>query len=200
MKQTKISKLLVLLVALFSFQFFYAQSEKEAIKKDFVAFNHLIVAHNFDEAVEYIPTDFFKIFPKNIVIDMMERVLNDPSMEFKLSEPVELKIQAIQKIGDRYYAKIQYKSPMSIRHKDAEHEDTEDSIYQRQIVLSSMKSAFKTEQVVYNETTRFYDLLLDEKAIAISDNGHTDWKFLVLKQNQRPILEKILPKELLEEL
>jgi len=64
----------------------------------------------------------------------------------------------------------------------------------------SLDNTFGADNVKYNEKTDFFEVYSEKQVYAISENGETGWKFVVLEKNQKPILEKILPKQLTEKI
>lgn len=64
----------------------------------------------------------------------------------------------------------------------------------------SLEKTFGSGNVEFNEETEFYEIHSIKNAFGISENGMSDWKFIVVEPQQKFILEKILPKELTEKL
>ncbi|MNR58497.1 hypothetical protein D3C85_1795120 [compost metagenome] len=60
-------------------------------------------------------------------------------------------------------------------------------------------NAFGSDNVKLDEATETYTITAAKSSWAISKNGQTDWKFINVEPNQRLIMEKILPKELINE-
>lgn len=81
-----------------------------------------------------------------------------------------------------------------------ESEDEEQNELTKKITKLQLEKTFGSGNVRYNEKTKFYEIHSIKKAFGISENGTSGWKFLVVEPEQKLILEKLLPKELTENL
>lgn len=61
-----------------------------------------------------------------------------------------------------------------------------------------LEHGFGSDNVKYNESTGFYEVTVQSQAVAISSEK-LDWKFLVIKNEQKPFLHRLLPKKLADE-
>ena len=64
----------------------------------------------------------------------------------------------------------------------------------------SFEKNFGSENVKYNKETDFFEILVEKQVYTISQDGKTDWKFLVIEKKQKVLLEKLLPKELVDKI
>ena len=69
-----------------------------------------------------------------------------------------------------------------------------------EMIKLTLKNKFGSKNVNYNATTDFFEVHVTKQAIAISTDGISQWKFLVFEENQRAILEQLVPKELIKRL
>ncbi|SFB55176.1 hypothetical protein [Algoriphagus aquimarinus] len=177
----------------------FAQDYKQNIAGEFTEYLNSIVNMEFEKSMGYITPEFFEIVPKAQMIQLMEQTFNNPAMEFEIKNPKILAIDVVQNIEDKYYSLLTYSNQMDIKMKSEE--ETEDEKKMRLNLLKvSFEQTFGIDNVKYNEETEFFEIQSQKEVYAISINGETDWKFLVIEKNQKVILEKILPKELSEKI
>ena len=70
----------------------------------------------------------------------------------------------------------------------------------RNLTKLQLEKTFGSGNVEFNEETEFYEIHSIKNAFGISENGISDWKFVVVEPKQKFILEKILPKVLTEKM
>ncbi|WP_194775712.1 hypothetical protein [Pararhodonellum marinum] len=174
-----------------------AQDYKKEIEADFTAYINSIVNFDFEQSVEYIVPEVFEIVPKAQMISVMEQSFNNPSLEIKIKNPEILKIEDHLKIQEKYYALLTYSNQMDMKVKSEQSQTEDETINMVSIIKLSLDNTFGAANVKYNDDTGFFEIQSEKDVYCISDNGITNWKFLVVEKNQKAILEKILPQELI---
>jgi hypothetical protein len=81
-----------------------------------------------------------------------------------------------------------------------ESKDEEQNELNRNLMKLTLEKTFGSGNVKFNEETEFYEIHSIKNAFGISENGTSDWKFVIVEPKQKFILEKILPNELTEKL
>lgn len=148
--------------------------------------------------MNYILPEFFEIFPKSQIVKLMEQIFNDPSLELTLSDPKILSIGDLEEIEGKFYVSLSYSNKMRMKIHGEKNEEEDAKTMRFSLTKASLNQTFGDENVTFNETTEFFEIIAQKEAYAISNNGLTDWKFLVAEKNQQFILEKLLPKALFE--
>ncbi|PPK95826.1 hypothetical protein LY01_01419 [Nonlabens xylanidelens] len=177
-----------------------AQETKNQIQADFTNYLNSIVNMELEKSLDYMPTEFFDIIPKAKMLEVMKQTFNNPDMEIDIKNPTILKIDDAQKIENKYYSLLTYSSQMDMKINGEEHETEEDKKLRISMTKTAFQQSFGAENVVYNDTTGFFEIQSQKDVYGISDNGKTGWKFLVLEKNQKVILEKLLPAQLIQDL
>ncbi|QDO94571.1 hypothetical protein FNB79_11540 [Formosa sediminum] len=178
----------------------FAQDYKKNIESEFNDYLNSIVNMDFEKSMEYITPEFFEIIPKTQLITIMEQTFNNPSMEFEIINPKIISVADAEKIDSKHYAILSYSSEMNIKiNSSAEETETQEN-NRLSLTKASFEQTFGAENVSYNTETGVYNINAVKDAYAISENGKTDWKFLVIEKSQKIILEKILPKTLIDRL
>jgi hypothetical protein len=176
----------------------YSQAYKDDIKQRFTEFNKLIMDKKFEKSMDYIPDALFTFVPRAELVAVFDQMMNMKEMDVKF---LDFKIDSIgnaKKIDTNYYSSVRYTSSMTMKFNIAEQE----TATQKTTRLSAMKATFAnifgTDRVKLDESTEIFTLNPSKSSWAISGNGQTGWKFINVEPGQRIIMEKILPKELID--
>ena len=182
----------------------FSQTSKnyyENLNRDFVEYNDLILSQEFEKSMDYMLPEFFEIIPKNQMVLLMKQVYNNPDLEFKMDKPKNISYGEPRKIEEKYYSEIAYTYLIKMRFKNIEDsEDKEQDKLTRNLTKLRLEQTFGSGNVKFNQETEFYEINSTKNAFGISENGTSDWKFVVIEPKQKFTLEKILPKELTENL
>ncbi|MDY0090743.1 MAG: hypothetical protein RBR78_10325 [Flavobacteriaceae bacterium] len=177
------------------------EKHKENLNKDFIEYNGLILNQDFEKAMNFMLPEFFEIIPKNQMILLMKQVYNNPDLEFKMGKPKDIGYGNPKKIGEKYYSEIIYSYDIEMKFNNLEEsEDDEQNELTRNLTKLSLEKTFGSGNVNFNKETEFYEIHSRKNAFGISENGISDWKFVIVEPKQKFILEKILPQELTEKL
>ena len=190
--------LTILLLSVFSTTF--SQNNKKEIELQFTEYLNSIVNREFEKSMNYITDDFFKIIPKAQMISLMEKVFNNPDMEFEIKSPKIIRIEDSELIEQKYYSLLTYSNLLNMKFLGEKEETAAEHKSRINLTELSLDNTFGADNVKYNEKTDFFEVYSEKQVYAISENGETGWKFVVLEKNQKPILEKILPKQLTEKI
>ena len=183
----------LLLFILFS-ALFFGQNFKTDVENQFRDYNSLISSKNFKKAMDlYANEDFFKIVPKEQLIEMMEMVMNAPEMEFKMHPPENIIIDEKNVVNEngKKYLKLIYNQRLDMKFKDSKVKPKD--------LLSALQGQFGYNQVRYNEKTDFFEINTIKSTVANSSD-FKNWKFTVIEKNQIPILKQFIPEKFLKEL
>ncbi|PNW29049.1 hypothetical protein [Formosa algae] len=173
---------------------------KKNIESEFSNYLNDIVNMEFEKSMDYITPEFFEIIPKAQLITVLEQTFNNPAMEFEIIDPKVIAVEDAEQIESKYYALLTYSSEMNIK-INSDLEETETQTANRlSLTKASFDQTFGAENVSYNKDTEVYNIYAKKDAYAISENGETNWKFLVIEKSQKAILERILPKTLTDRL
>ena len=195
------SSLILLLALMFNaFCSIEAQNVNENIEKGFVEMQSAIMNKDFKKSVEYIADELFKVIPKDQLISVLELTFNNPQMEIELSLPENISISIQMKEGGKYYSILSFPSIQKIRLLDPNglplSKDDEKVI--------SMRSAFESvagaDNVTFDDESMFFTVIIDQKAVAISENGKVGWKYMNFDKSQATLFEQLLPKTVIEKL
>ena len=177
-----------------------AQDTKNEIQVDFTNYLNSIVNMELEKSLNYMPDEFFEIIPKVKMLEAMKQAFDNPSMEIEIKNPIILKIDDAQKIENKYYSLLTYSSQMNMKINGEGQETEEDKSMRISLTKTAFQETFGSENVVYDEKSGFFEIQSEKDVYGISQDGKTRWKFLVLEKNQKMILEKLLPAQLIKDL
>ena len=172
-------------------------SNNNTIKKDFSDYLQAIADKEFATAMEYLIPEFFDIFPKQEMINIMEETFTNPLMVFKIKESVIQEVAEIEKEEEKYYSKLSYDQELEMKMND----DSQETEAEKKLRIEDEKGffnqSFGENNVKYNEETGFFNIKVKEQAIGVSQNGTSDWKFIVIQKGQMGIVKKLIPERIL---
>jgi hypothetical protein len=178
----------------------YSQGYKTAINDEFTTYVTHLVNLEFEESMEYLPESLFDIIPKDQMLMVIKQAFNNPDIEIKLLDPKILKINDAEKIEDKFYALLTYSNIMKMRYISEEDETEDEAQMRTDITKLSLEKMFGKKNVSFDEETSFFEIYVKKDVYAISTNGQNQWKFLAIEENQKQLLEKLLPKQLTKKL
>ncbi|MEQ8337648.1 MAG: hypothetical protein RIA62_09890 [Cyclobacteriaceae bacterium] len=187
---------LAFIIIFISVQIGIAQDYKNEIKTEFLEYLNSLLDKDFENSVEYILPEFFSIVPKDQMIRIMDQTFNNPEMIIELKNPKVLKIGNAQKIESKYYVILSYSNNMNMRFLELDINDSDEI----EMMTHTMVQTFGSENVKYIDETGFYEIYSVKQVCAISKDGSSDWKFLVLEKSQKEILKRVLPSSIINEI
>ena len=184
---------------LFVVQFGYAQDYKTDIETEFMNYLQTIIDRDFEKSMDYLTEDFFTLVPREQMIGAMEQIFNNPAVEFSLKDPKVIGVEDRQVIDNKQYALLTYSNVLFMKFVMEEApESEEDAQLMSSYMKASLESTFGEGNVKYDAETEFFEIYSEKKVCAISSTEKDEWKFLVLENAQKPMLAKLLPKEIME--
>ena len=185
-------RIILFAFALITSQYAGAQAYKDSIRSQFMVYNDLLLKKDFAASLDYVNPGILTVAPREQLIQMMEQTFNNPEVEIKLSKPELKSIEDSQRIDSMTYATFEYEGSLSMRFasEEAKKQDTS-------ITMAALRNQFGQENVKYDASTGFFHVKVIKKVIANSGNAK-NWTFLVIEEAQKAVLEKFVPKELLQ--
>lgn len=177
-----------------------SQDFKKTIEKEFKDYNNLIEKLEFEKSMQYLPQEFIELFSKSQFIKMMNQTYNNPSFKYEIKHLKIDHINDLQKIENKYYTSFNFSGNILIKTNRRINEDDEEFLNRIKKAKLSMEQSLGKDKVNLIDSQTTISINSFKKVIAISNNGKSDWKFLVLGKNQNEIAKKILPKQIIEKI
>lgn len=179
----------------------YGQDYKANIEKSFSEYFRLMASGEFDKSMEYIPDDFFKVLPKQQMVAMMKQLMNSKEFEFRLTEGKIKTIKDSKVVGGKHYALFNYSNSMSMKFKELDTlQDKDTKAKKLNMIKDALKLKFGDDHVKLNDQTSTFVIDVVKKSCAVSVDGLTNWKFINIETEQKGLLQKILPAEIIDEI
>ena len=174
----------------------YAQDIKATIAKEFTDYQEAIINKEFERSLEYITPEFFEIYPKEQILKLMEDTFNNPAFAYEIKNTRIDSVGQVQEIEEKHYALLTYSNQMNIRFT-SEGEESQDQEKSRLAQTRiSLEQTFGSNNVKYNPATEFFEVQAQKNVYAISEDGNTNWKFLMVDKTQKPVMDQLLPSQL----
>lgn len=185
-------KILIIVTFLFSINIASAQTYKENIDRNFKEFGKLMTLGDLEKAFDYVHPDLFNVLPKAEMVKVTKELFNSPQFNFKFSDFTTKKFNEPIVVEGKYYVVFKYNSVIEMKFNEMEAD-------KQPLIQMGLANKFGPDNVSFDEKTGFFKINAEKKSIAISENGKTNWKFINVEPEQRVIMEKLLPKEVREE-
>jgi len=194
-------KTLLLFSVFLSANFLFAQDDaaKTEIKTAFDGYFATLKSKDNTAAMDYIYPKLFDMVPKQMMIELMDQMYADTTMEIWFDNPQLQDISEIVKVEDGRYALVSYSFQMYIKLLEVdETEGEEESVIA--MTHSMYNQMFGVENVKLLEGENTFSIFTENKLISINDELTEGWKFLEKNETMAPLLQQILPAEVLEKL
>lgn len=175
-----------------------AQSPKENIRTTFEHYLKLNDGLQFDELMDYIVEDLFKIAPREELIKVFESMFNDPTIDIIMKPSKINQINEVEKYGEKHYAILTYHGTFSIKMNEVDEMSKKERNELINIFFKGMQDAYGKEHVSVDKKTGYVTVSKMNVVCCVSRDGINDWKFVAIEKKQIPMLQKFLPKEILD--
>lgn len=176
----------------------FTQGYEENITEDFTIYVDHIIAKEFDQAMDYTYDKFFELIPRARMVAMMNATFTNPDLEYELSRAEIEKIGDPARIGNEFFAILTYNSVIRMKFLEDTGGETQEEFEQRMMLTRlSLEELFGPENVFYEAESGFWRLTALKTVCAVSQDGMSDWQFVVMEKEQMTFLANILPAEIM---
>lgn len=174
-------KFLALILALFCFSQapLQAQSKKEAsarLTRDLEQYKHYSLHGQFDSVFIYTPDAMFDIIPRDSLINVMAKAMNNEYMEIQLTGFDLTGKPKVKKAGDYFWSFVPYDGSMALHLKG-------ERAFQV-LMSSSMKAKFGPENVKELGPGSLEVRMKNKKMIAFMHPADPHWYFVEDKRDE----------------
>lgn len=179
-----------------------AQDYKKEISSTFVRYFRFYIDNQMDSALNYLDEDIFQYCPRDVLMQSYQFVMKNPQISYEVNLPENIVVGDKQQVENKFYALVSYDSQLKFALHPQLLQNETDSAKTVRInhTLAYLRKMPGTKQADYDSSSDMYMTNVSRKIYAVSSDGLSNWKLLILSDRQRLILEKILPYELLESL
>ena len=193
--------LIITMFSLLSFMTLHAQEDyKKNIEQEFNTYLAAIISGNYAESLEYTMDELFEIVPKDQMLAIMEETFNSPEFKFEFSDSKIISIENTKEIEGDQYALMTYSMQMKMIYPKNDDITAEEHVNGLKEMKPFLDLSFGEENVKFIENQYAFNIFSEKNAYAVKKETYDSWKFLVIEKNQKPLLEILLPKELVDEI
>ena len=167
----------------------FSQTYKDSVKAQFLRYTDLLTKKEIAKSADYMNPGIYKIVPKPQLIAAIEKVYNNPEMEFSIENPAVVSVGDNKLINGMNYVKLQYSNTLIMRFKGSNQDPA--------LTKKALQGQFGEENVSYDAATENFKIFAIKDVIANSKDMKK-WTFIAVEERQKPMLEKFIPKELLQ--
>ncbi|MES2864041.1 MAG: hypothetical protein V4666_07980 [Bacteroidota bacterium] len=164
------------------------------MKKDVLKMQTLTIAKKYAATLDYTHPKVFELASKEQLIEVMNNIFDNDLMTITMVDVApNYTYSDIITASKGKYCVIEYNSEMNIEFK-------EDITETKEIMIESLQNNMKNYNITFDEKLNTINASGKAQIIAISDeltNG--SWKFINYDE-ESPMMEKVLSKEILKQL
>jgi hypothetical protein len=125
--------------------------------------------------------------------------LNDPSLEIVLKNSKILSIAKPKHLDTLSYSKVKYSFEMSLKYLETPDNPLPND-ETLNFTLGIFKNMYGDENVKLDSANKKFEIFAEKELLMLKSKSVESWKVLGLEKNLLPILKKILPTEIIEDL
>ena len=177
-----------------------AQDTKTEISTSLTTYFDMVKTSDYEAVVDYLHPKIFEFVPKEALVQAMQSMNEDEDIQVGMDDFKITTISDILKNDGNQYALVHYDFKMFITFKEEE-EDKEDDAMLEFMLTNVYTERYGEENVSFDDDTNTFTILAKDKQMyAIMEKDFDDWKYLENKPELVPILEIIIPKEVMKKL
>lgn len=192
----KLIKKIILCLFLCSTLISCSQNHEEEITIKFNEYGQTFIKKNYQKAInEYMYEDYFTVFPKDSLLNMLNDTYNNNIYNVNIHEFKTTNVHDLQTIDGNSYVFLNYsfKSEFVIN----KNIQLKKELIER--VLNNADNLFGKNSAKYIESDGRFEINATRKALAIKKNNDRTWKFLIVEKHYIPYIKGILPDSIIEQ-
>ncbi len=167
-----------------------------SIESTFNEYQLTLKEGKFDQSLDYIYPSLFELVPRETMLQIVTSMFSNPMMDIKMGKIDIQEITDPKIIEEKYYSIIYFDSEMEMK---LNLPDSIDQNFANTQLKTDFDQSFGEDNVSFNEETGYFFVKAASKAVAVSADGKSDWKFLNIMDNQEALMRMVLPAELADE-
>jgi len=170
----------------------FAQTDKKEITNTFNAYKTTLDSLQLEKSMDYIYPKLYEIVPKEQLVAAFKKTFSDTNLKIKFSNIKLKSISETINFNKVKYALISYSFSMDFTFNEK---------YSIEQIYTVYQQKYGKNNVQKNDKTRTINIQMDKLFYAINDPKYGDfWRFLEKNVSQKKMLEKLIPKEIIEKL
>lgn len=173
-----------------------AQDDIKSIVQEYLKLSE---EKNSEKLMDYMYPKFFELFPREMMVQALDKSLKDPSLELVLKDSEILGISASKTVDTVTYSIVDYAFVMTLKYIESEENPLpdEDTI---EMTKGIFKNMYGEDNVKYDAENWRFTVNVQKNMLALKTPSLKSWKVLGTDANLKPYMLKIIPKEIVDEL
>lgn len=154
---------------------------------------------DFEGILDRMYPKFFELAPRDLMLNVLKQSFNDPSFNIELKDSEILAISDMKKADSVAYYKVSYSFLMLMQYVESEDEPFPDKETIR-LTQDAFSEMYGKENVSFDEVKMRFSMKAKKEMLVLKTDNQQEWKVLGIEANLKPLLKRILPKKIVEEL
>jgi hypothetical protein len=179
----------------------FGQTDKDEIKRTFKEYFQTVAQKDNAKTLGYIYPTLFDLFPKDKMLQAMDRMKADTSTRITMEKDSVISISETLELDGIKYALLKYSFKMTMTIlATADESDTEgeEDTNPSDFTYEMLKEKYGEKNVIYDRVHNKLYVNASNEMYSIFNPTYKGWKFLEKKESMKPTLEKLLPKKVLK--
>lgn len=170
---------------------------QEDIKSVLNEYLKLSEEKNSEKLMDYMYPKFFELFPRQVMIEALDKSLKDPTLEIELRDSKILEISPVKTVDTVTYSIVDYSFVMTLKYVESEENPLpdEDTIEMTTNIFKNMYG-----DVSYDAENYRFTIKVKKNMLVLKTPSLKSWKVLGTDANLKPYMLKIIPKEIVDAL
>lgn len=180
----------------------HAQKPLDGLQEQFTTYSQLVMDGAYDSALDYSPEEIFKIIPKSFLVNVMEKSMNDPEMEFRLFLPEYTSFEKPFDDEGITYQVFYYKQRLTLKFiEEANEEETQEMIdFTNKLRLELFTASYGEGNVTYDCSTKSYEINTVKKGLAINKKDAAHLYFAVIEEERKELMQKLFSNKVINKI
>lgn len=188
-------------------------AEEKMIRETFSTYFNTVEQGDYTTTLDYIYPRLFDLVPKEAMLQAMQQINADPTIQITMDSSIINSVSEIITVGDSTYARVDYNFIMIMKlipeetdleeeseSTSAEEGEDEDEFNQFDFTADMLEGVYGEKNVRRDKENSKLFIRIEASMFAIEDPEVDGWKFLEKKDQLMPILEQLIPEEVLKKL
>lgn len=179
------------------FLFSIAASAQDDLRKTVEDYLRIAEAKDSEKIMDYMYPPFFTLYPRQLMVEIMDKSFNDPAFEIELMDSKILNISPLKTVDTITYSVVDYSFVMTLKYVESEEHPLpdEEAIKLTREIFEQM---YGKENVSYIAGEMKFRLLAGKNMLVLRTPGLSAWKVLGIDENLKPIMKKIVPEAIID--
>ena len=178
----------------------FAQTEKDVIKNQTLAYFEMVENNDAEGVMNSLHPKVFETIPREQMKAGMEQMLNNEDMKIEFLTTTLSNISDIIEHEGSKYCLIDYANDMRMTFLSEKDKSEEEKKAFMDIMKSTMDAQFGAENVKVDAETVSLVIYIESNIYAIYNKDMGGWKFLGNDANMKTITDKVIPSSIQEQL